>query len=265
MKYYLTIIIFLLAFTGHPQNSPINDSIHFENKIGELTERIESLRTGNSTLEKDLLYYRAKEDYYSAALADQSTRFALIASGLLLAFSFISYAGFRYEIKKFKKASDERIKKVSKTYKKSKAKFDKLKTQHFKSEGNLAATISGSLREKEMIFEAAYYSMVAADAHNSHCERILKEMTEEEISEREDMYSAVFGNLKTAINTFNDLVENGSISKYQIKDSEKFLKEIFQNLLKSKNQAVMEKTAEIYIQYQILSKKSQEDSKTESD
>lgn len=261
MKLNLFFLLFITSLLAYSQSPLTKDSIYLENRFNELNEQIEKLQTGNSTLEKDLLYYRAKEDYYAAALNDQTTTFTLIVTIILAFFAFFSWAGFHYEVKNYKAASDKKVKSISKLFKKSKKELVKLQTEHFRSEGNLAASISYTLREKKLLFESGYYSMAAADAHNSHYDMLIKNMTIEEIGEKGDGYNAVFGNLKIAENIFAQLSNNGSTPLKDIEEFEKSFKKVFNNLLSSKNHNVIAQTAGIYSQYQILCNKSLENSK----
>lgn len=261
MKFSLCCVLFITSLWAYSQTPLTNDSIYLESRFSELSQRIEKLQSGNSTLEKDLLYYRAKEDFYAAALNEQATRFTVIVTGILGLFAFFSWAGFHYEVKNYKAASNKKVKSVSKTFKKSKKELVKLQTEHFRSEGNLAASISYTLREKKLLFESGYYSMAAADAHNSHYDMLIKNMTIEEIGEKGDGYNAVFGNLKIAENIFTQLNNNGSTPLKDIEEFEKSFKKVFNNLLSSKNHNVIAQTAGIYSQYQILCNKSLENSK----
>ena len=79
----LILIILLLFSSITLYCSPKNLDIELRDKIHKIETSQMKLNKTNDSLSKELLYYKVKEDYYVTALGAETTRFALIISGLL--------------------------------------------------------------------------------------------------------------------------------------------------------------------------------------
>ncbi len=68
-------------------------------------------KANTDSLQRELTYYKAKEDYYAAALGEQANRFGLIIAGLLTFAGLVSWGWFaiqqRINIKNFQKSLAE--------------------------------------------------------------------------------------------------------------------------------------------------------------
>lgn len=115
MKYLTIVLLFLSTncFGITKINQSTTDSI-----ITLLNQKIETYQTQEIKLEKtndnlknQLVIYMAKEDYFSAALGDQSNRFVLIVSILVASLALFSFSWYYQEKKrinkKFKKFEDQ--------------------------------------------------------------------------------------------------------------------------------------------------------------
>jgi len=81
-KIFLTILLIASVSITHAQRDTSTKAqlqkleTHFRQNNDRLTKT-------NDSLQRELLYYKAKDDYYSTALSDQSTRFATIVGAII--------------------------------------------------------------------------------------------------------------------------------------------------------------------------------------
>jgi hypothetical protein len=197
------IILFVIFFFGisYSQTKIIKKNITESNlKIERLYQNIDSLKikikdqneiNTNSlneidTLNKDLLFYKVKEDFYAKAISEQSKRFAIIVSGILALFIFISFRSFKYGVSK----NTENTKKTEKTKKqiqkieKEKKELQKIEQEFidFKNKlletsdklyggrGNLYTSVSMYFESKKNYHHAFEYQILAAKSHGIHSE-----------------------------------------------------------------------------------------------
>ena len=74
-------LLFLLIFTTtfYSQTKSLDSKNKKENLSEAKIKNIENLlKFKSDSINKELLYYKVKEDYYSTALSDQGNRFTLI-------------------------------------------------------------------------------------------------------------------------------------------------------------------------------------------
>ena len=120
------ILIFSLSVFSQKNNQikkyNINDKIDSLNR-SELNQnlKIEKLNKlvnfKTDSLEKELLYFKVKEDYYSTALSDQANRFTLIISGILALLALLSFGLFKNEVSKIRLETDKKLSKHKKEIK----------------------------------------------------------------------------------------------------------------------------------------------------
>lgn len=97
MKRIFLLIILFSYVTIYGQKLNVSDSLILANiKLSD------NLGKTNDSLKKELLLYQVKEDYYAAALSDQSTRFSLIVASIVGLFALISFSNFKREVRKLK-------------------------------------------------------------------------------------------------------------------------------------------------------------------
>ena len=116
-NYYIMIknifLLFLIIFTTtfYSQTKSLDSKNKKENLSEAKIKNIENLlKFKSDSLNKELLYYKVKEDYYSTALSDQGNRFTLILSGILAVFALVSFGAFKYEISNIKKETNQKLK-----------------------------------------------------------------------------------------------------------------------------------------------------------
>ena len=194
------IILFVIFFFGisYSQTKIIKKNITENNlKIERLYHNIDSLKikikdqnliNTNSlnkidTLNKDLLFYKVKEDYYATAISEQSTRFAIILSGILALFIFISFRSFKYGIskntentektkKQIQKIEQEKkqIQKIEQEFIDFKNKLSETSDKLYGGRGNLYSSVSMYFESKKNYHHAFEYQILAAKSHGIHSE-----------------------------------------------------------------------------------------------
>ncbi|WP_431166318.1 hypothetical protein [Tenacibaculum halocynthiae] len=82
------------------ENKKIREEFHaISKKINEISKNNFDLNKFNNSLEKDLLYFKSKEDFYKTALSEQTKFYILTVTILLFLIGFISWKGIMFEIK----------------------------------------------------------------------------------------------------------------------------------------------------------------------
>lgn len=165
------VLIQVLPFVGFAGNAkPTVDSSHIEAKLVHHQEQIglaisdinaKAFQTIDS-LKEELRFQRAKEDYFSVALEDQSNRFGTIVVIALGLTALFSYSGFRAEVKKIQTESDLRLRKHKKQTKKLKRNGLKLKRSSHHATSNLFSSIARSSFHEENYVSAFQFYLHAA-------------------------------------------------------------------------------------------------------
>jgi hypothetical protein len=191
------ILLFVIFFFGisYSQTKIIKKNITESNlKIERLYQNIDSLKikikdqnliNTNSlneidTLNKDLLFYKVKEDYYATAISEQSTRFAIIVSGILALFIFISFRSFKYGVSKNTENTEKQIQKIEQEkkelqkieqeYIEFKDKLSETSDKFYGGKGNLYTSVSMYFESKKNYHHAFEYQILAAKSHGIHSE-----------------------------------------------------------------------------------------------
>ncbi|GBF22568.1 MULTISPECIES: hypothetical protein [Arenibacter] len=210
-KTLILLLLFLTSLTVASQNFTskeqweiINkriDSISIVNenynKINnQAIEQLLLTRSNLDSLEKENLFYRVKEDYYSSALSEQSTRFALIISGILALVALISFTAFRYEIKQIKKFTLKRINSQNKKLDVYKTELSSTQMTLHLTQGNLNTSIGQYYQAKNDYVNAFHFYIVAAKSHglSSKLQLSLKKIKETD----ENAYAFTITNLNDA-------------------------------------------------------------------
>lgn len=217
------------------------DSLSIE--IGELNlQLIENLKNKDS-LNRELLYYKVKEDYYSSALSNQTNKFGVIITVIVGLFALISFGAFKYEIIRLNEESDEKFIKQKKLFKKQKKKNGKIKSSLERARGNLHVTIA-LLLKKEENYKAAfiYYIMGARDR--------LVDIKRYSIDEE---YPVLIQNLNSAMKMLGKITPSKNVIEYLNKENEAINK-CLNKLLKTENLKVRNLTSEIITKLEELNK-----------
>ncbi|MCK8492902.1 hypothetical protein M0L20_13625 [Spirosoma sp. RP8] len=95
-----TLLVILLNNIGLSKNPTDSLKIRMNN-----IETIYQKRT--DSLQKELQFYKIKEDYYSDAMSDQANRFSLLVGGLLALAGLLSWGVIKYEVVTLRKEVEE--------------------------------------------------------------------------------------------------------------------------------------------------------------
>lgn len=267
MSNFLQILLIFFSFSFIPQNETDSTSAggqeqKIEKSFPSTQEMLEQMEKKNDSLNSELLFYRIKEDYYSTALSDQGTRFALIASGLLLAFTILSYAGFRHEIRKFKKESDEKVKKIKKAFNREKKNINEMKAELYGTEGNLYAAISEIFLNKKDYFASFQFVIQAATAHKEYTERA-PQTTDfvRSVKSSKDACIALLGYSITLLEKSRDVKKDYTS---HIERDDQSIQKWLKGLIQSENEDVRNLSVEVYSKYQDFKRQAQHLVKTNS-
>lgn len=111
----------------------------------ELSEQNKKLVEQNNKLEEQLLLYTTKEDFYSAAITDQATRFSLIVAALITILGLASFTWFRSEWHKV----DKKIRKFKEKFAKVKEDNNYMRKILYATTANSYNTICRFFRKKQ--------------------------------------------------------------------------------------------------------------------
>jgi|GEM_PF-2623542 len=213
-----TIIIILLSISfltfsqnlGKNKITNLNNTNHLNiNKISHdsLLEKSKVLMNFKSdSLEKELLYYKVKEDFYTAALSDQANRFTLIITGILALFAIISFGAFKYEVLKIREETDFKLSKHKKEIKKYKKLLTETNNDLKGAKGNLSTSIALHFEKEKNYFSAFYYYLLAAKSHGEHNENIKK--TDDADSTEDNIYTTCKTNLNLAMDNLKKITSD---------------------------------------------------------
>ena len=253
MKKFIIIIIFFTFSINYSQTKILKKNINELNiKIENLNLNIdtlksnikkqklatEKLRTKITFQDKDLLFYKVKEDYYATAISEQSTRFALIISAILALFTFISFKSFKSEVSKIKKRTEKQIKKVETEFIEYKDKLTETSNDLTRAKGNIYASIAVYFRDNKSYESAFRYQLLSAKEHGFHKENnTLKDKSEE------TDYKTCIANLKLSLKHLNQT----TIKLEQLTEDLDKTKGIIDSLSTLENEEVKNLTAKIRI------------------
>lgn len=86
------------------QGKVIDSLVQENNSFKIYANSIESM---NAAIEKELVYYRAKEDYFTTALENQTAFYCTVIGVCAALVGFLSYGWYRRTLTKFKKAVED--------------------------------------------------------------------------------------------------------------------------------------------------------------
>jgi hypothetical protein len=198
MKKYIVISLFtyMLAFSKENINrkSSVDSILSILKAKVELNQNSEiKLKKLNEDLKNQLIIYKAKEDYFSVALEDQSNRFALIVSILVAALGLISFSWFKSEKKR-----------INNKFVSFEIEFNKIKTDSKKFErkllstsGNAYSLIATLARKENAIVAAFVYKISAA-----------RDFYKSDLLEGKIEHSITLANLQYAKKVFEEIIKN---------------------------------------------------------
>lgn len=211
-------VLFLSSLSLGQNLPPKSDYSQLEDRLNELSKSVAELIqdqkntiTSNDSLKKELQYYKIKEDYYSDALGDQSNRFALIVAGILSLMAFVSYSGFKYELKRMKKDTEKQLSVQTSEFEKYKTSIKILDSSVQKSMSNTFVVLGNIFWNTEQWVSALQYHLYAArDQAYSALSDI--EIYKGEKDEK-DNFKTTIANLKEAKRSLNKITINDDLKK----------------------------------------------------
>ncbi|MFQ6599306.1 hypothetical protein [Flavobacterium sp. C3NV] len=231
-KKILLLVLLSFSFSIYSKNlslkkeTTLNSTLEINNKLDDLEKLISHK---SDSLNKEILYYRVKEDFYSTALADQGNRFTIIVSGIIALFSIISFGAFKYEIRKLHKQTDKKLNKHKNEISEFKKDLEETKTELKSSKANLSTSIALHFEKKKDFVSAFYYYISAAKSHGESSQEKKELNIEHDLDKKH--YQTCKNNLNLASENLKKISSNAEkeILKEKIKSIKKFMNDI-QNL-----------------------------------
>jgi len=216
MRYIICIFFILQSISLSSQvKNKSNINQNEESIIKSRTELVQSqlqkLDSMIIDLKNQLIIYKAKEDYYAAALGDQSNRFVLIVSVFVASLGIISFSWYKIEKKKIKK----RFKSFGEEFKVIKNENTKLESNLYLTSANAFALIAYTFRKSKHFTESFEYNLIAARDHYKSLKLI-----------GEDDYKVVINILEGSLKDFDEINKNISLKDEISKKRDLILKYI---------------------------------------
>jgi hypothetical protein len=212
-------------------DSSINKNISNEKKISEIELFIKKtvnlnkyLKKENDSLNKLLIHYRVKEDYYSTALGEQSNRFSLIIGSLLGFLALASFGTFRYELNRIIKKTDKQLNIQTKEFDNHKKNVLKLEKNLSTTAGNNYTTIALDFERKEEWVYALVYHLCSCREHYFATEIKYNEKSEEK--EKSEIYKYVISNLNLARVCLNKIKLDDSLKNEVLEERNQFKRDL---------------------------------------
>jgi len=247
----LFITIITITLNGFSQTQALqSDSTEVELKIQKLDSLLHQTEIHftqlNDSLKNELIHYKAKEDYFSVALEDQSNRFALIVTGLLALLALLSYGGYKYELSRMKKDVEKQLTEQMVEFEEYKTKIKTLDSGLNTSAANTFVTVAKNYsKEKQWNLALEFYLCAARDHASSAL--LKKELNGDSKEEDKSItFQFVIGSLKPATEMLNNLKADNSF-KELIQNKTEFLIQQLDNLKNIDCEEVKDLVAELRI------------------
>ena len=223
-----------------PSQQYLSDSLLISNdslsvKKNEAKKNILHSKQSYESLNKELLYYRVKEDYYATALSNQADYFIFIITIILTLISLVSFGGFNYKINQLKKEYEIKSNKNKKIIKKAKRNFNKMKYEFYSTRGNLNILISSMFKEKSQYDNAFIYTLMAAKA------RVLNK------KDLNRNHTSAVSNLKNALNSLGKI--SSVDEKNNLLDHKKIIYKALKKISNSKGNEITSLVANVRVEY----------------
>jgi hypothetical protein len=198
MKYILIITVLLFSKCLYSQEYQetkstnnvdsivllLNQEIKLNNSNKEELEKL------NSELVNQLVIYKAKEDYFAVALADQSNRFSLIVAILIAFLGLFSFSWYRLEHRR----TNKKLKAFTQEFENIKKENEKMNINLCRTAGNSYTLISIRFRAQENYIESFQSTLRAVREHSKSVK-----------FKKKKEYKTIISNLKLAIEDFTEI------------------------------------------------------------
>jgi hypothetical protein len=220
-KKIIILIMLLLTLPNFSQNfkeqNSTKDNNTNQSTIGNdslLKNPKETINFKSDSLEKELLFYKVKEDFYTAALSDQANRFTLIITGILALFAVISFGAFKYEVLKIREETDFKLKKNKKEIENYKKQLSETNIELTGAKANLSTSIAKYFEKENDHVSAFFYYLSAAKSHGES--KWSKNVSESEEPEKKP-FDVCLINLDFAIDCLNKITTTKEKTKLKLK------------------------------------------------
>ncbi len=184
------------------------DSLKFA--LRNLTEHIKLQRNRADSLEKEILFYRVKDDFYSAALSDQSTRFTLIISGILALLALLSFGAFKLEVARIEKLFKKKHDTHESIIKRYEEQLKRTNNDLLRSKGNIYSSIALNFKKESNFMSCLQYHLLAAKVRSNFLLNRLSKNKSKSITK--GIITNILANLEAGINAI-EKIEIGSKDK----------------------------------------------------
>ena len=248
----LLITIMTITINGFSQIQTLqSDSTEVDLKIHKLDSLLHQTEIHftqiNNSLKNELIHYKAKEDYFSVALEDQSNRFALIVTGLLALLALLSYGGYKYELSRMKKDVEKQLAEQLVEFEEYKTKIKILDSGLNTSAANTFVSVANNFSKEKKWNLALEFNLCAARDHASSAQ-LQKELNKDSKEEEDKSitFKFVLGSLESATEMLNKLKADNSF-KELIQNKTEFLIQQLDKLNNFDYEAVKDLVAEFRI------------------
>ncbi len=199
-----TLLIFLTL-----SNQSFSDTTKTREKL--FLEKVNALeilhKSYADSLNKELTFYRLKEDYFTEALGEQANRFSLIIASILGFVGLVTFSSFRNEVKKMQKNYETQVsllkKELNLYVEKSKEHDNKIQVVS----GNFFTLAADVFIEKGDFILALELCLAAAHA-NSLAVRMPVE--DNQTKDSVNPFTYAINNMKSAMQSLNNIKEETS-------------------------------------------------------
>jgi len=250
-KIKLTFIALIFVLNLYSQKDITKeDSINYELKI----EHFDSLfaqseiyyKNITDSLKQELVHYKAKEDFYVAALDDQSDQYILIVSGLFALLGLVSFNLYKLELRRLVKKTGKQIKKQNDNIEAFKKEINILNLDLSKSSGN-SYWASSTFYQKSNMYDLAFTYGLASARDYTNCYTIKNSNPEHFVSKNKfDYEKSIKAKLKIITEIF-DLIKKSDKYKPSMKGDTQTNNELLDKIAETNTEEVKDLVAELRI------------------
>jgi hypothetical protein len=185
--------------------------------VSELKSSMINSNSLIDSLNKELIYYRVKEDYFSDALGDQSNRFALIVTGILALMALVSFGSIRYEMIRIKKGMGKQLSDQMQEFNDYKEKIKSIISSLNVSRANTFSLIAKLATDNKEWLPVLSFNLSAARDHSISAMIEIEAMEKDDKLDKNEEFKFVINNLKKAIDALDEIKKVPTL-KQGIKD-----------------------------------------------
>jgi hypothetical protein len=235
MKEHITLLLFLIGTLAYSQKTTINnDSIltitsELIIKNNEtLLKKIESKldkeqRKKIDSLNREILYYKVKEDFYNTSLSEQSSKYIFITSGILAILALISFSVFKFEIHRIKRKTEKKLNKQAEIFEEFKDDFKFLESNSLVTQANMNASIGIHFRNEQNLNLSLGYHI---DSTLFHIKYLNSKSENEDEKFKIEECEAILSNISISNEIIEEIIIDEQLKSKTKKQSENYLESI---------------------------------------